>query len=51
MSKKIEIKCGVASCTTEYEEAIMWSQFGKYMLVGFADLHSKYRMPVWRKVD
>lgn len=48
---KMEIECGMASCETPQEEAMMWMQFGKYILVGFADLHSKYRMPVWRKVN
>jgi hypothetical protein len=46
----MEIKYGIAACTNAQEEEMMFMQYGKYLLVGFADLNSKYRMPVWRKI-
>lgn len=51
MSKKMTIEHCLKSCRDQQEEMMMYTQFGKYMLVGWADTNSRYRVPVWRKVE
>lgn len=50
------ITCGMAACENELEESVMWSQYGKYLLVGFSKVRCvrqgvDYYMnvPVYRK--
>ena len=48
---KMQIKCGVeANEDVPYGEHMLWSVVGNYICVGFADLHSGWQVPVWRKL-
>lgn len=48
---KMVIKCGIeANADVPFNEEFIWKQVGNYICVGFADLHSGWPVPVWRKV-